>query len=63
MTRAEIAQELGVSESYVRGHWQEIVRLNARINITLVKLGIGEKARYGIKSYGDNELRWTLKDK
>lgn len=62
MTSLELANELGIKESYLRSHWRNIVASNERIGITLVKMGRGSEANYGIKSYGDKEIRFTQKE-
>lgn len=62
MSSEELARELGIKESYLRSHWRSIVDSNSRIGITLVKLGRGAAANYGIKSYGDKEIRFTIKE-
>lgn len=58
MTSHELADWLKVKESYLRSHWQEIVRSNARMNITLEKRGRGAAAEYGVKGWGMNEITW-----
>jgi hypothetical protein len=62
MTSAELAEELRIKETYLRSHWKRIVESNNRAGITLVKVGRGANAAYGIKSYGDNNIRWRKRD-
>lgn len=62
MKLIELANELKLKESYLRSHWRLIVDRYEKYGITLVKIGRGEAADYGIKSYGDNEIRWTAKE-
>ena len=62
MTSAELAAELRIKETYLRSHWQRIVESNERAGITLVKMGRGENAAYGIKGYGDDNIRWEKRD-
>lgn len=61
MSSLELATELGIKESYLRSHWPLIVRRYAGYGITLVKMGRGQHANYGIKSYGDEKIRWEAK--
>lgn len=61
MTSFELADELQLKESYLRSHWRLIVDRYAGYGITLVKIGRGNKANFGIKSYGDSEIRWEVK--
>ena len=62
MTSAQLADELRIKETYLRSHWQRIVESNERAGITLVKMGRGENAAYGIKGYGDDNIRWEKRD-
>ena len=62
MTSAELAEELRIKETYLRSHWKRIVESNNRAGITLVKVGRGANAAYGIKSYDDNNIRWRKRD-
>ena len=62
MTLAELAAELELKESYLRSHWALIVERYRGYNVTLVKSGRGKRAQYGIKAYGDKELRWEPRD-
>ena len=57
MTSAELAEELRIKETHLRSHWQRIIESNKRAGITLVKMGRGDNAAYGIKSYGDDNIR------
>lgn len=60
----DLADELGLKESYLKSHWALIQqRYKYNLNIELVKIGRGEKADYGIKSYGDKEIRWHKKER
>lgn len=62
MTSAELAEELRIKETYLRSHWKRIVESNERIGIILVKMGRGANAAYGIKSYGDDNIRWEKRN-
>ena len=59
MTSLELAKELNISETYLKNHWSRIVRNRAEVGIVLIKEGRGAEARYGIKNYGDEEVRWV----
>lgn len=58
----ELADELGVKESYLKAHWTDVVKRYDGYGIQLVKMGRGEKAEYGIKYLLDKEVRFTTKD-
>lgn len=58
MTSKELAKELGIKETYLINQWKKNVERYGKIGITLVKIGRGENAKYGIKSYGDYEIRY-----
>ena len=62
MTREELAEELMLSPSYLLNHWPKVVRVRAAVGIELYKIGRGDNAQYGIKSYGDEEIRWEKKE-
>lgn len=61
MTREELAQELGVSVGYIYGHWNELVERYDKIGISLRRRGRGTNVEYGVKSYGDRDVRWEIK--
>lgn len=61
MNSLELATELKIKESYLRNHWQLIVQRYQGYGITLVKVGRGDKAEYGIKQPWDKEIRWEVK--
>lgn len=54
----ELAAEIGLSPSGIYKHWTEIVKRYEKYGITLVKKGRGDKVNYGIKNYGDSEVRF-----
>ena len=58
MTSFELANILQIKESYLRSHWQDIVKSNARAGIELYKRGRGVTAAYGIKAWGMTEVCW-----
>ena len=62
MTAAQLADELRIKETYLKSHWKKIVERYGKMGIILVKLGRGEKAEFGVKNYGDNEIRWEVKE-
>ena len=62
MTSFELAEEMGVKESYLKKHWNEIVRSYARRDVILVKAGRGSDARYGIKWPSDKDVRFEPKE-
>lgn len=62
MTREQLAEELGMKESYLQKHWAEIVRRFDKMGIQIVKINREPNARYGIKSYDDKEIRWEPRD-
>lgn len=57
----ELAEELKIKDTYLKSHWKSIVERYSKIGITLVKLGRGAAADFGIQSYGDKEIRWEKK--
>lgn len=61
MQLVELANELGLKESYLKSHWALIVKRYDGYGIKLVKLGRGKLSNYGIKSYNDSEVRFTPK--
>lgn len=62
MTSAELAKELRIKESYLRKHWCSIVESYAAKGLTLVRIGRGVSATFGIKSYDDEKIRWESKE-
>ena len=62
MKREELAEELGVSASYIYGHWNEIVERYDKIGISLRRRGRGANVEYGIKTYDDREVRWKKRE-
>lgn len=62
MTAAQLADELRIKETYLKSHWKKIVERYGRAGITLVKLGRGESASFGIKSFDDEKIRWEVKE-
>lgn len=63
MTIQELANELELKDTYLKSHWALIVRRYEGYGITLVKLGRGKLSNYGIKNYGDSDIRWEPKEK
>ena len=61
MQLIDIANELGLKESYLKSHWALIVKRYDGYGIILAKRGRGKTADYGIKNYGDSEIRWEPK--
>ena len=62
MSSQELADVLQIRESYLRSHWQDIVKSNARAGIELYKRGRGPYAEYGIKGWGMKEVCWDFDD-
>lgn len=62
MNSQEISAELGIKETYLKKRWTYIVESNAKRGVTLVREGRGATANYGIKSYGDEEIRFSPKE-
>lgn len=62
MQLVELANELELKESYLKSHWALIVKRYEGYGIILAKRGRGKTADYGIKNFGDNEIRWTAKN-
>lgn len=60
MTSFELADFLKIKESYLRSQWLYIVNSRRKEGITLVKVGRGAAAQYGVKLPGDVEIRWNL---
>lgn len=61
MTSQQLADELMIKETYLKKRWTYIVESNAKRGVTLVREGRGATANYGIKSYGDEEIRFEPK--
>ena len=62
MTSIELASILGIKETYLKSHWQDIVKSNARAGIELYKKGRGAAAEYGIKGWGMKEVCWNYEE-
>ena len=62
MTSAELAKELRIKESYMKSQWTTIVKRYAGYGITLVRIGRGAAAVFGIKGYGDDEIRFSARE-
>lgn len=62
MTAAQLADELRIKETYLKSHWKKIVERYGKTGITLVKLGRGDKAEFGIKNFDDEKIRWEVKE-
>ena len=58
MTSHELANILQIKETYLRSHWQDIVKSNARAGIELYKRGRGASADYGFKGWGMKDVCW-----
>lgn len=61
MTAAQLASELRIKESYLKSHWNRIKESNSHAGITLVKVGRGDSANYGIRFPGDADIRWEAR--
>lgn len=61
MKLIELAEELGLKETYLKSHWALIVRRYDKYGIILAKRGRGSLSDYGIKNFGDKEIRWEKK--
>jgi hypothetical protein len=62
LTSGELANYLGIKETYLRSHWQEIIKSNARAGVELYKRGRGATAAYGIKGWGMTEVCWDYEE-
>lgn len=62
MTSIELANVLHIKESYLRSHWQDIIKSNARAGVELYKRGRGANAEYGIKGWDMKEICWKIED-
>lgn len=62
MTSHEIASVLQIKETYLRSHWQDIIKSNAKAGIELYKKGRGQSAEYGIKAWGMKEVCWDYEE-
>lgn len=62
MTLSELAAELNLKESYLRNHWALVVKRYDGYGLTLAKRGRGKAADFGIKGWGDKEIRWEHKE-
>lgn len=63
MTIQELANELELKDTYLRSHWALITKRYEGYGIILAKRGRGRVADYGIKNYGDSDIRWESKEK
>ena len=59
MTSCELASYLGIKETYLRSHWQDIVKSNARAGVELYRRGRGASADFGIKGWGMQDVCWN----
>ena len=62
MTIQELANELSLKDTYLKSHWALIMKRYEGYGIILAKRGRGRTADYGIKNYGDDDIRWTAKE-
>ena len=62
MTSAELAEYLGIKETYLKSHWQEIIKSNAKAGIELYKRGRGAAAQFGVKGWGMKEVCWDAEE-
>jgi hypothetical protein len=62
MTAAQLANELGIKESYLKSQWTTIVERYAKRDIKLVRKGWGKTASFGIKDWEDEKIRWEAKE-
>ena len=62
MTSVELASILGIKETYLKSHWQDIIKSNARAGIELYKKGRGASADYGIRGWGMKEVCWNYEE-
>lgn len=61
MTAADLANELGIKESYMKSQWTTIVKRYEKYGIILVRKGRGERANFGIKAWEDENIRYEAK--
>lgn len=60
MTRGELADVLGLKESYLQAHWQKAVKAQKNRGVELYKIGRGEDANYGVKLPWEYEVAWSV---
>ena len=60
MSSQELADYLQIKESYLRSHWRDIVKSNAKVGVELYKRGRGQQAEYGVKGWGMEEVCWDF---
>ena len=60
MSRSELADVLGVKESYLQSHWQKALAAQQKQGIKIIKVGRGEKAQYGIKFPWMYDMAWSI---
>ena len=60
MSSQELADYLQIKESYLRSHWRDIVKSNAKVGVELYKRGRGPHAEYGVKGWGMEEVCWDF---
>lgn len=62
MTSQELANVLGIKETYLKSHWQDIIKSNAKAGIELYKKGRGAAADYGIRGWGMESVCWKYEE-
>lgn len=62
MTAAQLGNELGLKESYIKSKWNIIKKRYEGYGIILERTGRGLTVDYGIKNYGDKQIRWEAKE-
>lgn len=60
MTSEELALVLSIKESYLKKHWRQIIELNARKGIRLIKIGRGDDAVYGVFFPWFKDIIWNV---
>lgn len=62
MSSQELANYLDIKETYLRSHWQDIVKSNARAGVELYRRGRGASADFGIKGWGMQDVCWNAEE-
>lgn len=62
MTAAQLGNELGLKESYIKSKWNIIKKRYEGYGIILERTGRGSTVDYGIKNYGDQEVRFAANE-
>ena len=62
MSIGELADVLGLKESYLQNHWTRVVRTREKDGILFKKIGRGENAKYAVHFpwMVEDDYAWTI---